>query len=77
MTMTASNSDRHSPTQPGAQPSAPSVDADVLMSRWRAATAHPLGVFWPRQGRWHGGTGLTTSPGAGGSSNTLQGLHPC
>lgn len=75
MTNTASNRDLHAPAKGTQQPAAPAVDADVLMSRWRAAT-DPLGVFWPRQPRWHRDA-ATSAPEGAGSSNRLQGLHPC
>jgi hypothetical protein len=36
------------------------------MSRWRAATAHPQGVFWPHPGEWHqGAADPRSAPGAG------------
>jgi hypothetical protein len=73
MANTASNSHKQSPGHEG-QPSAP--EADVLMSRWRAATAQPLGVFWPREPRWHRDA-ATSAPAAAGSLDRLQGLHPC
>lgn len=75
MTMTASNKGKNSraqrPQHQAEQADASAFEADVLMSRWRAATAHPLGAFWPRPGRWPRAAQITpaatSAPAAAGS----------
>lgn len=51
----------------GGQPPGDTLDtiATVLMARWRAATAHPQRLFWPRSGEWLSATALTGAPAAG------------
>lgn len=72
MANTASNTQKRPRTDSG-QNAAP--EADVLMTRWRAATANPLGVFWPRERSWH--RDATSAPEGADSLDRLQGLHPC